>query len=369
MSNYIYQLPHWTNFTWHSPEIAPLLSDIRHRQGRLLGYMEALGFPLRTEALLESLTTNIIKTSEIEGELLNSLQVRSSIARRLGMNVGGLIPSDRNTEGIVEMMLDATQQFAQPLTTARLLGWHASLFPSGKSGMYPIKVGEWRDDSRGPMQVISGGFGNETVHFEAPPAHTIPGEMEQFLHWLNAESDTDPVLKAAVAHLWFITIHPFDDGNGRIARAIADMLLARADGSTQRFYSMSAQIQRERNQYYDILEATQKGTPDITTWVLWFLRCLSRSLHATDDLLAKVLTKARFWEKAAGTTFNHRQQQMLNLLLDSFEGKLTSSKWAKITKCSHDTAMRDIQDLIEKNILLKDAHGGRSTSYSIHLAE
>jgi Fic family protein len=366
MATYIYQEANWAQFTWDNSKITSLLAAIRHRQGRLLGNMEALGFNLRSEALLQSLTLNVIKTSEIEGEVLNPEQVRSSIARRLGMDIAGLVASDRNVDGVVEMMLDATQGFRDPLTKDRLFGWHSSLFPSGRSGMNKIKVGEWRDDSKGLMQVISGGYGKEKVHFEAPAADKLDNEIKRFLEWFNEEELIDPVLKAAVAHLWFVTIHPFDDGNGRIARAIADLQLARADGSAQRFYSMSAQIQRERNQYYDILESTQKGTLDISNWMIWFLECLSRSLDATEQLLSKVLAKAKFWDKASGVPFNDRQKSMVNKLLDDFEGKLTTAKWAKMTKCSHDTAIRDIQNLIEKKILVKEDAGGRSTSYRLN---
>lgn len=367
MAKYIYQETNWAYFTWDTSKLTSLLAAIRHRQGRLLGNMEALGFNVRSEALLETLTLNVIKTSEIEGEVLNPEQVRSSIARRLGMDIAGLVASDRNVDGVVEMMLDATQGFRNLLTTDRLFGWHSSLFPSGRSGMYKIRVGEWRDDSKGAMQVISGGYGKETVHFEAPAADTLDKEIKRFLEWFNGEELTDPVLKAAVAHLWFVTIHPFDDGNGRIARAIADLQLARADGSAQRFYSMSAQIQRERNQYYDILESTQKGTLDISNWMIWFLECLNRSLDATEQLLSKVLAKAKFWDKASGVPFNDRQKVMVNKLLDDFEGKMTTAKWAKMTKCSHDTAIRDIQNLIEKQILVKEDAGGRSTSYRLNL--
>jgi len=367
MADYIYQDPGWPHFTWDISKITSLLAVVRHRQGRLLGNMEALGFNLRSEALLESLTLNVIKTSEIEGEILNREQVRSSIARRLGIDVTGMLASDRNIDGVVEMMLDATQAFGEPLTTDRLFGWHTCLFPSGRSGMHKIRTGAWRDDGKGPMQVISGGYGREKIHFEAPPASKLDDEIESFLFWLNTENQTDPVLKAAVAHLWFVTIHPFEDGNGRIARAIADMQLARADGSAQRFYSMSAQIQRERTRYYEILESTQKGALDITDWIFWFLECLSRSLDATELLLSKVFAKARFWEKVSAVTFNDRQRFMLNKLLDDFEGKLTTTKWAKLTKCSHDTAIRDIQYLIDNQILLKESAGGRSTGYAINL--
>ncbi len=367
MRKYIYQQKEWPKFHWKEEKITALLSAIRHKQGRLLGYMEALGFDLRSEALLESLTINILKTSEIEGEILNPEQVRSSIARRLGMEIGRLVPSDRRIDGVVEMMLDATQNFHEPLTEDRIFGWHSALFPSGRSGMYKIKVGDWRDDSKGPMQVVSGVIGREKIHYEAPSAISIQNEMNRFLDWFNRDIKIDPVLKASISHFWFITIHPFEDGNGRIARAIADMQLARADGSSQRFYSMSAQIQKERNNYYDILEGSQKDTLDITNWLNWFLECLSRSLDSTDTLLVKVLDKAKFWDKFSNINLSDRQILILNKLLDGFEGKLTSSKWAKLTKCSQDTALRDIQDLIVKKALIKETAGGRSTSYNLNI--
>ncbi len=327
--------------------------------------MEALGFHLREEAVLETLTLDVLKSSEIEGELLSPEQVRSSIARHLGMDISGLVRSDRNVDGVVEMMLDGTQQNEKRLSAERLYSWHASLFPAGRSGMYKIKVGKWRDDASGPMQVISGALGKEKVHFEAPDAKIVNKEMGQFIKWFNAKDKLDPVLKAGIAHLWYVTIHPFDDGNGRIARAIADMQLARADGSTQRFYSMSAQIRLERKKYYDILEKTQQGTLDISNWLQWFLNCLHSALHATENTLSKVLYKVDFWEKHKDTHLNSRQKLMVNKLLDGFDGKLTSSKWAKITKCSPDTALRDIQDFINKEILKKEDGGGRSTSYIV----
>jgi Fic family protein len=327
--------------------------------------MEALGFPLRSEAMLQTLTQDVVKSSEIEGEILDREQVSSSIARRLGIEIGALISADRDVEGIVEMMLDATQKYDEPLTQDRLFGWHAALFPAGRSGMHKIAVGAWRDDSSGPMQVVSGAIGKERVHYEAPPAAKLPGEMKAFLDWFEAKDDTDPVLKAAIAHLWFVTIHPFDDGNGRIARAVADMALARSDDSSQRFYSMSAQIRQERNAYYNMLEATQKGDLDVTPWLEWFLACLDRALDGAENTLADVFRKAEFWKRHAGATFNDRQRDMLNRLLDGFEGKLTSSKYAAIEKTSPDTALRDITDLVERGILTKDEGGGRSTSYSL----
>jgi Fic family protein len=327
--------------------------------------MENLGFSLRAEATLQTLTTEIIKSSEIEGEMLDRDSVRSSIARRLGMDIGALAPADRNVEGVVEMTLDATQNYRAPLTAARLFGWHAALFPTGYSGIHKIAVGRWRDDSGGPMQVVSGPIGRERVHFEAPAATRLDQEMSAFLQWFEAEDATDPVLRAGLAHLWFVTIHPFDDGNGRIARAIADMALARSEKSSQHFYSMSAQIRIERNTYYDKLEKTQETGLDITLWLEWFLACLERAFDQTEINLGSVLRKARFWEVHAQKPFNERQRLMLNKLLDGFEGKLTSSKWAKIAKCSQDTALRDILDLIERGALTKDPGGGRSTSYSL----
>jgi Fic family protein len=362
---YIHQRPDWPRFQWDQNELAARLAEVRHRQGRLVGRMEALGFPLQTEATLQTLTLDVLKSSEIEGEKLNPDQVRSSIARRLGMDIGGAVPADRSTEGVVEMMLDATQNFAQPLTDERLFGWHAAMFPTGRSGMHKIVVGAWRDDFKGPMQVVSGPSGREKVHFEAPKAERLDGEMRTFIDWANTDDQLDPVLRAALAHLWFVTIHPFDDGNGRIARAIADCALARSENSSQRFYSMSAQIRQERNNYYNILERTQKGTLDITEWMEWFLDCLDRAIKATETTLADVFRKARFWEKIAGKEINERQRLMLTKLLDGFEEKLTSSKWAKLTKSSQDTAYRDIQSLIEQGVLAKDPSGGRSTSYSL----
>ena len=341
------------------------LAAVRHRQGRLVGRMESLGFALREEAVLQTLTQDVVTSSAIEGEVLDREQVRSSIARRLGMDVGALAPADRNVEGVVEMMLDATQHFNDPLTQERLFGWHAALFPTGRSGMTRIRAGAWRDDGTGPMQVVSGPIGRERVHFQAPAAERLEDEMEAFLGWFNGEERLDPVLKAGLAHLWFVTVHPFDDGNGRIARAIADMALARSEGIPSRFYSMSAQVRSERNAYYRILERTQKGTMDVTEWLLWFLGCLDRAFGGAESTLASVLRKARFWEAHAGTPLNERQRIMLNRLLDGFEGKLTSSKWAKVVRCSQDTAIRDIQDLVRRGMLSKDSAGGRSTSYSL----
>lgn len=363
--SYIHELPDWPKFRWDHKVLAEPLAAVRHRQGRLIGRMEGLGFELRSEATLQTMTEEVLKSSEIEGEILDRDQVRSSIARRLGMDIGGLVPADRNVEGVVEMMLDATQNYRQPLSDERLLGWHAALFPTGRSGMHRIAVGAWRNDMSGPMQVISGPVGRERVHYEAPKAARVAEDMGAFLACLDEEDGLDPVLKAGVAHLWFVTIHPFDDGNGRIARAITDMQLARSERNAQRFYSMSAQIRQERKAYYEILERTQKGDLDITEWLTWFLACLSRAFDGAEAILAGVLKKARFWEKYAAAQLNDRQRDMLNRLLDGIEGKLTSSKWAKIEKCSPDTALRDITDLLERWVLVKDEGGGRSTSYSL----
>lgn len=360
---YIHQLPDWPRFIWDESKISPLLAAVRHRQGKLLGRMESLGFHLQAQASLSILTLDVLKSSEIEGEILNPDQVRSSIARRLGMDIAGLVPSDRHVDGVVEMMLDATQGFQNPLTQKRLMGWHATLFPTGFSGMHKITVGAYRDNKGGPMQVVSGPMGHERVHFEAPEAKLLKGEMVKFLDWFNSKSIADKVLKTALAHLWFVTLHPFDDGNGRIARAIGDMQLARSENSSQRFYSLSAQIRQERNDYYAILEQTQKGSLDVTPWLEWFLACLDHALSATEKTLKSIMDKARFWEINKTTPFNARQQIILNKLLDGFVGKLTSSKWAKITKCSQDTALRDIQDLLDQKILEKDSAGGRSTAY------
>lgn len=361
---YIYQSKKWPKFVWNHQQIATLLGRVRNAQGRLIGRMDSLGFPLRSEAILQTLTLDVLKSSEIEGEILDPAQVRSSIARRLGMDIAGLISSDRNVDGVVEMMLDATQQFDKPLNKDRLFGWHACLFPLGRSGMQKILVGNWRDDKYGPMQVFSGPIGHQRVHYQAPDALQLNKEMKNFITWFNQATNIDPVLKAAIAHLWFVTIHPFEDGNGRIARAITDMQLARADGSPQRFYSMSVQIRQERNAYYNAIENTQKNMDmDITVWMEWFLACLDRALSSTENTLASVLQKAHFWKIHPEGSLNKRQMILINKLFDGFEGKLTSTKWAKIAKCSHDTALRDILELIEKKILIKETAGGRSTSY------
>jgi Fic family protein len=365
MTPYIHELPDWPRFGWDHEVLSRPLAAVRHNQGRLIGRMEGLGFQLRDEAVLQSLTEEVLKSSEIEGERLDRAQVRSSIARRLGMDIGALAPVDRNVEGVVEMMLDATQNYRAPLTDERLFGWHAALFPTGRSGMTKITVGAWRTEDAGPMQVVSGPIGREQVHFEAPAADRLAAEMRTFLAWFNATDGTDPVLFAAVAHLWFVTIHPFEDGNGRIARAVADLALARSEGTPRRFYSMSSQIQVERKAYYETLERTQKGNLNITTWIAWFLGCLDRAFAGSETILASVLRKARFWDSHARNALNDRQRLVVNRLLNGFEGKLTSSKYAALAKCSQDTAARDIEDLSRKGILARDPAGGRSTSYSL----
>jgi Fic family protein len=362
---YIHELQDWPRFRWDRERLTDPLADVRHRQGRLTGHMEALGFQLRQEATLQTLTADVLKSSEIEGEKLDAEQVRSSIARRLGVDIGALKPADRHVEGVVEMMLDATRHYDQPLSDERLLAWHAALFPAGRSGMKKLRVGAWRDDSTGPMQVVSGPVGKEHTHFEAVPAARLRKEMSVFLDWFNRPADIDQVLKAGLAHLWFVTIHPFDDGNGRIARAIADMALARSENSPQRFYSMSEQIRQERSAYYDILEQTQKGTMDVTRWMIWFLGCLGQAIEGAQNILAAILAKARFWESVRGTSLNERQTLVLNRLLEGFEGKLTTSKYAKLTKCSQDTALRDILSLVRCGILVRNPAGGRSTNYAL----
>jgi Fic family protein len=364
--DYIHQENDWPNFTWDQTALADALADVRNRQGRLVGRMEALGFQNQREAVLKTLTQDVIKTSEIEGERLADDQVRSSIARRLGMDIAGLVASDRNVDGIVEMMLDATQNYSAPLTEERLFSWHSSLFPTARSGMNKIVTGAWRTAATGPMQVVSGPIGRERVHFEAPHADMLPKEMRRFFGWFeNPALKLDPVMKAAVAHFWFVTVHPFEDGNGRIARAVADLALARSDQTKQRFYSMSSQIRIERKAYYDTLEACQKGSLNITEWLDWFLACLGRSIEGSALMLETVLRKARFWEMHAQANFNERQTMMLNRLFDGFEGKLTSSKWAMLAKCSQDTALRDIDDLLRRRILERGEAGGRSASYDI----
>lgn len=363
---YIHEQLEWPMFRWDSARLTPALSACRHRQGRLVGQMETLGFPLRQEAVLQTLTDDVVKSSEIEGEKLDANQVRSSVARRLGMDVAGVVTADRHVEGVVEMMLDATRHYDQPLTVERLFAWHASLFPTGRSGMRKVRVGAWRNDSTGPMHVVSGPIGRERVHYEGPAASRLEQEMKAFLDRFEAAgADHDPVLKAGLAHLWFVTIHPFDDGNGRIARAIADLALARSERSAQRFYSMSSQIRQERAAYYDILERTQRGSLDVTPWMEWFLACLTRAIDGAQTTLAAVLTKARFWQTLGTAPINERQRLMLNHLLEGFEGHLTTSKWATIAKCSSDTALRDILELLDRGILVRNPGRGRSTSYSL----
>jgi len=364
---FIHERQDWPDFRWDRERLAEPLAAVRHQQGRVVGHMEALGFQLRQEAVLQTLTADVIETSEIEGEKLDAEQVRSSIARRLGMDAGALKPADRDVEGIVEMMLDATRHYDRPLTAERLCSWHAALFPTGRSGMTKIAVGKWRDDINGPMQVVSGPIGKERVHFEAPAAPRLEKEMRTFLDWFNATSETDLVVRAGLAHLWFVTIHPFDDGNGRIARALADMLLARSERSAQRFYSMSAQIRRERAEYYEILEQTQRGSIDITPWMEWFLGCLGRAISGAQAILSGVLAKAAFWKNFQDLRTNERQRLVLNRMLDGFDGNLTTSKYAKLAKCSQDTALRDILALVENGMLIRNKAGGRSTSYALPL--
>ncbi len=362
---YIHEHSDWPRFTWKQESLADALADARHRQGRLVGRMEALGFGLRQEAVLETITEDVVKSSDIEGEWFNRKDVRSSVARRLGMDAAGLDPADRRVEGVVELTLDAAGNYDEPLTAERLWGWQAGLFPAGRSGLLRIKTGAWRDDAVGPMQVVSGAIGRERVHFQAPAAERIPGEMEAFLDWFNAPPDIDEALKAALAHFWFVTIHPFEDGNGRIARAVADMALARSERSPQRFYSMSAQIRRERKAYYQTLERTQRGALDVSLWMDWFVGCLGRAVENSESTLGTVLAKARFWRWAADLRLNDRQRKVVNLQLDGKGGKLTTTKWAKIARCSQDTALRDIAGLIEKGVLVRGPEGGRSTSYAL----
>ncbi|MEZ4788954.1 MAG: Fic family protein [Flavobacteriales bacterium] len=363
MPRYIHELPDWPAFRWDAEALAPALAQVRAAQAHLLGRMAAVGFDLRTEANFETLTTDVLRTSEIEGELLDPTQVRSSLAMRLGLDVSGTPKVDRHVDGVVEMLLDATQKCHDKLTAERLFGWHAALFPTGRSGMLKILVGRWRDDSTGPMQVVSGPMGRERVHYEAPVAKRLKKEMMAFLKWVNSEKTLDPLLKAGLGHFWFVTLHPLEDGNGRMARAVADMLLARADGSPQRFYSMSAQVRNERKKYYDVLEKSQRGTLDVTAWLAWFLACLQRALVTSEQTLSTVLNKHRFWQTHAKTILNPRQVKVLNKLLDGFEGNLTSSKYAKLTKTSQDTASRDLTDLVAKKVLKKGKAGGRSTHY------
>lgn len=360
---YIHERHSWTDFQWEDHKILNLLSEVRHLQGKLIGKVELLGFELQDEANLETLIQDVVKSSEIEGEILNREQVRSSIATRLGLDNSGLIQSDRHIDGVVEMMLDATQNTDKTISIERLFGWHGALFPIGRSGLHKIDVAQWRS---GDMQVVSGGMGKQIVHFEGPKAERLEEEMKRFIGWFNMDSSIDPVLKAAIVHLWFVTVHPFDDGNGRIARALTDMQLSKADGVNQRFYSMSAQIKQERKEYYTILEKTQKGDSDITNWVVWFLNCLREAIIASNTIIDKVVRKHHFWMQNNVHISNDRQRMMLNKLMDNFEGNLTSSKWAKMTKVSADTALRDITDLVHKGILIKADSGGRSTNYELN---
>lgn len=358
---YIHERDGWPKFDWNQAVLTPVLTALRLRQGRFLGRMEALGFALQKTAELESRTIEVLKTSEIEGEILAENKIRSSIARRLGLDIAGLVPSDRRVDGIVEVTLDATTRYAEPLTAERLFRWHAALLP----GRDDITIGAWRTDKQGPMQVVSDSLSNPKVHYEAPAAARLEADMGAFLDWDARETTLDPILKAAVSHLWFVLIHPFDDGNGRIARAIADRALARSENSPRRFYSMSAQIRVDRGEYYRELEMTGKGDLDITNWLRWFLGCLDRAFDGAENSLAVVLRKDAFWKTRGGEALNPRQSLILNMLLDEFKGKMTTKKWAVLAKCSHDTALRDIQDLVTRKVLVQDEAGGRSTSYSL----
>ena len=364
---YIWQSPHWPVWQFDLKALTTLMARVSHAQGILLGRMADVGFTLRSQASLAALTEDVIQTSAIEGEVMSTLSVRSSIARRLGVDIGALAPADRHVEGVVDMVLDATRNASEALTAKRLFGWHAALFPTGYTGMNRIRVGEWRDDQHGPMQVVSGPVGRQRVHYEAPPADGLPAEIDAFLDWFNQDSDMPALLKAGIGHLWFVTLHPFDDGNGRVARAVGDLLLARADNSPDRFFSLSAQIQRERRAYYEILERTQKGGMDVTDWLAWFLETLHAAIEQAHLLLDQVLARYRFWQHVAAVPMNERQIKVLNRLLDGFEGKLTNKKWSALAKCSADTALRDINDLILRGVLQKSASGGRSTSYTLAL--
>lgn len=365
-SIYIWQQTDWPDFTWDDAKLSYKLGRVRGLQGRLVGRMSALGFDLKNSAMLDALTADITKSSEIEGEILNVDQVRSSVARHLGIEIEGLPEADRYIDGVVQVMIDATQNYMQPLTAERFFNWHAALFPTGRSGVYKITVADWRQGAE-PMQVISGAMGKEKIHYQAPDSDHVPYQMKLFLEWVNGNQKIDPVLKAAIAHLWFVTIHPFDDGNGRISRTITDLFLARADEMPHRFYSMSAEIRKQRKRYYEMLEKTQKGSLDITNWLEWFLDCLEAALLDTEKSISTILQKAAFWDKYRLVSMNERQIKMVNLFWDGFDGKLTSSKWAKITKCSPDTALRDIQDLITKGVFRKTDEGGRSTNYELVL--
>lgn len=370
MPRYIYQEPDWPDFFWDKEALAELLTKTHYRHGLIMGSMRALGFTLQNETLLNTLTLEIIKSSEIEGEILDPAQVRSSIAHHLQLPLESYTKAANNVEGAVEVMLDATQHFSQPLTEQRLCHWQSALLRGDMRSIYAqIIVGAWRTDAFGPMQVVSGVGRTERVHYEAPPASTLVSEMNTFLTWVNTKDSLDPILKAAIAHLWFVTLHPFDDGNGRIARTITDALLARYEQSAQRFYSMSAQIRLERKEYYTILESTQKGNLDITRYLTWFLNCLNLAFEHTEQTIRLVISKAHFWEQHASISFNDRQKLMINKLFDGFTGKLTTTKWGKIAHCSPDTALRDIHALVEYGVLVKDPGGGRSTSYSLNVGK
>jgi Fic family protein len=363
---YLHQKPDWPIFTWDQAGLADKLAATRHRQGLLLGRMNGLGFALQRTAALDGLALEIVKSSEIEGEMLPADQVRSSVARRLGIDAAGLPSPERRVEGVVDMTLDAVGSYAEPLTVERLFRWHASLFAADDG---TLTTGAWRNDSKGPMRVVSGAMGRERVHFEAPAAARIAAEMRAFLAWENRPSNADPVMRAALTHLWFVTIHPFEDGNGRLARALADRALARADGDARRFYSMSAQIRVERKAYYEVLEKTQRGPLDVTEWMSWFLDCLGRAFAASEDSLAAVLRRGRFWQEHAGKSINPRQRLVLDRLFQGFVGKLTTTKWSTLADCSQDTAHRDIVGLVELGMLVQDEGGGRSTSYSLPLTK
>lgn len=369
MALYIYHNKDWPDFTWSEAILLPHVSKVRELQGRLIGTMTAMGFELQDEAVLGSITEDVLRSSEIEGEHYNPEEVRSSVARQLGMDTSALPKASSDVEGIVEIMLDATQNYQAPLTKDRLCGWHSTLFPTGRSGMYTITVGDWRKDDKGPMQIVSGAMGREKVHYTAPESAQLESEMQRFLTWFNTDDNMEPVIKSAIAHFWFVTIHPFDDGNGRIARAIADCQLARADRTNQRFYSMSAQIMKDQKGYYNILEFSSKGNLDLTSWLVWYFERLYDALVATRETLSKTLAKSKFWETHRNTVFNERQITMINKLLWDFVGKLKSSKWAKMTKVHRDTARRDIQDLVKKGVLLPTEEGGRSTNYVLKLPQ
>ncbi len=360
---YIWQYPEWPSFTWNDSRLIALLSEVRNLEGKIQGMMGGLGFDVQSMTALNVMTEDVLRSNEIEGVILNSDKVRSSIAKHLGIDTAGLPQPDRYTEGVVQIMMDAVTNCNKPLTPERLFNWHAALFPTGRSGMYPITVGAYRTGGE-PMQIVSGAMGKEKVHYEAPPSDVVPDMMTDFLRWINSDNTvTDPVLKAAVAHLWFVAIHPFDDGNGRLTRTITDMQLAKADGFHLRFYSMSAEILREKKTYYEILEHTTSNSTDITEWLEWFLNTMKSSILRAEETVKRVVSKSSFWQRHREIPMNERQVKVVNMIWDGFTGKLTSSKWAKITKTSQATALRDITDLIEKGILIAAADGGRSSNY------